>query len=173
MNDSSSDPPPQPGTSLPERFRDAARQSFLAVDPLHGTVAMLGETRGLAISAYDRRDSRSPYLIVVPAYLDLKNRPLVILPGADHPRILAGLHPSELYELFAEPGALLPEPRTLLVGGDDALDRAKTLTEWFRFTALQLTVRDADEAAVALEWLNAGWRIVGANELTVWATRFA
>lgn len=90
----------------------------------------------------------------------------VISPGRQ--LMSAALHPSELYPLFAEPNAPLPEPRTLVVRG---FDLAKALNDWARFEQILLTVGDDEEAKRALEWFGAGWRIRKADGYTVWATR--
>lgn len=160
---------------VPSAVLDLTPEGFVAVDAPWVTVANYMPGRGIAINSepantWPWQRIQGGRVLPISAYLDLKGRPLVVI-EENPPRILAGLHPSELYEWFVDPNPAVPTPRVLLVGGDDALERIKTLTEWARYNALQLTVSDNDEAQRALEWLNAGWRIVAADQLTVWAVR--
>lgn len=113
----------------------------------------------------------SPNIVSICALIDIGNRPLVPLAWPDRFVYAAGIHPSELYELFAEPNPPLPTPRMLIIGGNQAFETMRTLCDWYRFDALELTVADTTEAQIAADWLGAGWRIQGTQDFTVWATR--
>jgi hypothetical protein len=89
--------------------------------------------------------------------------------------LAAGIHPNELFALFAEPNPPLPGPRILLLDASAADDGPAVLSlfaQWVRLDAFAISVRTSEQAHEVGNWLSGGWRVVKTEELTLWATRF-
>lgn len=95
------------------------------------------------------------------------------LTATSKPSLLAaGIHPNQLYPLFAEPGAALPPPYIAIIDRPvDGFRILDVLSQWVRIEGFKLTVADDDEAHLAASWLSAGWRSLGVHDLTIWAIR--